>query len=271
VIWKKLAVTAALLAMTVCAAMAQTANGYWQEIQQRGVLRCGAAISAPYVMRDPQTGDFSGTFVDMCRQFGEKVLNVKVEIVPTTWDDIVAGLQAGRWDIAMSLNRTPTRALAITFTEPAAYDEVSLLYDKGNPKFKTPPTSFSQVDSAGINIAVVSGTAEDHAITPLTKSANIIRLPDDDAARLALSSHRADVLVDNSVTNALFAATAPDRWVNMLPTPAVAKQGIAFGLRRTASMADVDVFNILIEDLVATGQLASMEKSYIDKLVPGAK
>src|SRR5690349_12705748 len=88
------------------AASAETTDGYWQGVQKTGALRCGAAVAPPYVMRDPASGEYSGFFADLCREFAE-VLKVKPEFVDTTWDNIVAGLQAGKWDVSLALNRTP--------------------------------------------------------------------------------------------------------------------------------------------------------------------
>ena len=68
-------------------------------------------------MRDPATGEYSGFFADLCREFAE-VLKVKPEFVDTTWDNIVAGLQAGKWDVSLALNRTPARAMAVQFSDP---------------------------------------------------------------------------------------------------------------------------------------------------------
>ncbi|WEK12211.1 MAG: transporter substrate-binding domain-containing protein [Candidatus Pseudomonas colombiensis] len=42
-------------------------------------------------MRDARSGQYSGYFVDLCRDFGERVLKVKVEFVDTNWDNLVAG------------------------------------------------------------------------------------------------------------------------------------------------------------------------------------
>ena len=101
-------------------APAQAADpSLWQGVQKAGVLRCGAAVAAPYVMRDARSGQYSGYFVDLCRDFGEKVLKVKVEFVDTNWDNLVAGLQGGKWDLAMALNQTPERAMAVSFSVPA--------------------------------------------------------------------------------------------------------------------------------------------------------
>lgn len=258
------------VAMTAPAARAQTAEGYWQEVQKRGALRCGVALAPPHVMRDPSTGTYSGLFVDFCNEFAEKVLGVKAEMVDTTWDQMVAGLQAGRWDLSLALNRTPKRALAIAFSAPVWAYQISLVYDKANPKIKD-PKSLADLDVSGTTFVVKTGSAEDAAMTANLKNATIMRLADVDANRLAVTSRRADIVVEDSDANALFVATAPTRWVALFPTPAVAKQGIAFGLRRTASAADIDALNIFIEEKAATGQTADLFNAYVAKIIGASK
>lgn len=245
-------------------------GGYWQEVQKRGVLRCGAALAPPYVIRDLKTGQYSGIFADLCREFGEKQLGVKVEMVDTSWENIVAGLQSGRWDLAMALNRTPKRALAVTYSRPAWDYEINALYDKANPKFQQAPKSLEDIDKAGITLVVGSGTAADQLLTAKIKKAQILRLADVDATRLALSSRRADIHFDDADMNAPFAATAAAKWVTFSPQPAIAKQGIAFALRRDANQADLQAIDIFIEDKLATGEIQALGKNYINRAAAAA-
>jgi polar amino acid transport system substrate-binding protein len=230
----------------------------WQDIRKAGVLRCGAAVAAPYVMRDAASGQYSGFFVDLCRDFGEKVLKVKVEFVDTNWDNLVAGVQSNKWDLAMALNQTPERALALAFSTAATDYQVSLLVNKDNPKFAGAGDSVADYDKEGVTFAVMSGTAQDKAITAEIKNAKIMRLPGMDETRLAVMSRRADVLVDASDTNHLFAVANPDWAKEVLPEPALAKQGVAFGLRRDTSWADLQVLNIYLTQRRETGEIAAL-------------
>lgn len=253
------------------AAHAQSTEGYWQEIQKAGVLRCGAAVAPPHVMRDPQSGEYSGTFVDLCRKFAEDALGVKAEIVDTTWDNIVAGLQANRWDLSLALNQNPKRGMAIAFSQPVVQYQVSAVYDKANPKFATAPKSLTDLDVADTTIIIMSGTSIDGTLTRQIKNATILRLPDIDATRLALSSRRGDILVDDSDSNALFSATDKDRWVTLNPAPAISKQGIAFGLRRTASYSDIQSLNFFIQEQSDIGEIDRIARGYVDKLAAEIK
>lgn len=253
-----IACTAAASALLSLAPAQAADSNIWQDIQKEGVLRCGAAVAAPYVMRDAASGQYSGFFVDLCRDFGEKVLKVKVEFVDTSWDNIVAGVQSDKWDLAMALNQTPERALAVAFSTEATNYEISLLTNKENPKLAGAGDSLADYDKEGVTFAVMSGTAGDKAISAVVKHAKIMRLPGMDETRLALMSRRADVLVDASDTNHLFAIANPGWAKEVLPQPALAKQGVAFGLRRDISFADLQVLNIYLTQRRATGEIAAL-------------
>ncbi|SDJ34185.1 amino acid ABC transporter substrate-binding protein, PAAT family [Pseudomonas delhiensis] len=251
---KALACAAALGALLTQAPSQAADTSMWQGVQKAGVLRCGAAVAAPYVMRDAGSGQYSGYFVDLCRDFGEKVLKVKVEFVDTNWDNLVAGLQSGKWDLAMALNQTPERALAVAFSAPATDYQVSLVVNKENPKFSGAGNAIADYDKPGVTFAVMSGTAQDKAISSVVRQGTVMRLPGMDETRLALMSRRADVLVDASDTNHLF-AMANDWAREVLPKPALAKQGVAFGMRRDISAADLQVLNIYVTQRRETGEI----------------
>jgi polar amino acid transport system substrate-binding protein len=209
-------------------------------------------------MRDARSGDYSGYFVDLCRDFGERVLKVKVEFVDTNWDNLVAGLQGGKWDMAMALNQTPERALAVSFSVPATDYQVSLLINKDNPKLVNAGNTIGDFDKPDVTFAVMSGTAQDKAISAVIKQGKIMRLPGMDEVRMAVMSKRADVLVDASDTNHLFAVANPGWTREVLPKPALAKQGVAFGVRRDVSAADLQTLNIYLAQRRETGEIDAL-------------
>ncbi|TRW97837.1 transporter substrate-binding domain-containing protein [Paracoccus sp. M683] len=263
---KSLAAMVIATGLSAGLAAAQDKGSYWQDVQGNGVLRCGAAVAPPYVMRDPATGEYSGFFADLCREFAA-TLEVKPEFVDTTWDNIVAGLQAGKWDMSLALNRTPVRAMAVNFSVPAMEYQVSLAYNKDNPKIPADPKSVADVDIAGVTLTVMSGTAHDKALSAVIKNATILRLPSNDETRLAVVSRRADILVDASDTNMLFTQSNPDWAVSFNPEPALARQGVAFGLPHGLSAADVEVVDIFLEERVATGAIDLMIQKAVDTVL----
>ncbi|BCQ29898.1 transporter substrate-binding domain-containing protein (plasmid) [Caballeronia sp. NK8] len=235
------------------------------------MLRCGAAVAPPYVMRDPKTGDYSGFFSELCRNFGQNVLKVKVEFVDTTWDNIVAGLQSDKWDLSMALNQTPEREKAVSFSTPATDYNVSFVYNKNNPKIPKGARSIADIDKPGVTVAVMSGAAQDKAITATLKQARIMRLPGNDETRLALMSKRADLLADANITNMLLTEAHPDWAATVQPSPPLAQQEVAFGVRKETSAADLAVLNDFVNSQVRTGAVDKLIKTSVQAMLVANK
>ncbi|RQZ14863.1 amino acid ABC transporter substrate-binding protein [Burkholderia sp. Bp9031] len=242
----------------------------WAAVKKVGVLRCGAAVAPPYVMRDPKTGAYSGFFSDLCRDFGQNVLKVKVEFVDTSWDNIVAGLQSDKWDLSLALNDTPEREKAVAFSAPATDYNVSFVYNKNNPKIAKNLRSLADIDKPNVTIAVMSGTSQDKAISAELKQARIMRLPGNDETRLSLISKRADLLADANITNMLLTEAHPEWAASFNPAPPLAQQEVAFGLRKDTPKADLDVLNDYLSQQVKSGAVNRLIKTSVQAmLVPG--
>ncbi|MGC2963748.1 polar amino acid transport system substrate-binding protein [Paraburkholderia sp. GV068] len=266
------ALAALLAALALSSPSAKADDGStWQNVRKAGVLRCGAATAPPYVMRDVTTGKYRGFFSELCRQFGENVLKVKVEFVNTTWDNIVAGLQSDKWDLSLALNDTPARREAISFSKPAVDYTVSFAYNKKNPKFANGIKTLADIDRKDVNVAVMSGTAADKAITATLKHANIVRLPGDDEVRLSLLSRRVDMVADPSITNMLLTQAHPEWAATFSPNPPLAHQDVAFGIRKDIPAADVAVLNSFIDQQVKTGQIDKLVKASVQQMLEAAK
>lgn len=256
-----------------CFAVATPAHAdeTWAAVRQSGELRCGAAVSAPVVLRDVRTGQVSGPFADLCKKFGEQVLRVKVTFVDTTWDNMVTGVQTGKWDIAMALNRTPEREQSIAFSAPVVQSVTNLVYARGNPKLAEKPKSLDDIDKPDITIADIQGTANDKEISKVIKHAKLIRLPEADAARLALLSRRADILADTSESNAIFHAAHPDTTLVFEPQVGFAKEDMSFGLNKQTSAADLSTFNQFIVGEQKSGFVKASFDAAAKQSVQGAK
>ncbi|MDC7713653.1 transporter substrate-binding domain-containing protein [Vogesella sp. LYT5W] len=252
-------------------AKAEEVEPLWANVKKAGVLRCGAAVAPPYVMRDPMTGNYSGFFADLCRDFGQNVLKVKVQFVDTTWDNIVAGLQANKWDMSVALNNTPERAKAIGFSSAASNYEVSFVYNKTNPKVGKKLVSIADIDKPGAVVAVMSGTSQDKAVSAVLKQAQIMRLPGIDETRMAVSSRRADFIADASDTNWIFSESHGDWAKTFVPNPALAKQEVAFGIRKNTSPDDVAMLNAYLKKKVSSGYVNALIKKAVQETLASGK
>lgn len=247
-------VAACVFLSTMSFATQTLASDYWEGVKQRGELRCAAAIAAPYVMKNPKTGEYGGAYLDLCKEFAD-VLGVKVVFVDTTWDNIVAGLQSGKWDLAPALNLTPQRALAISFSGPAGYDAMTFLYRTDSEKVGHPTPDLKTLDVPGMRIGVVAGTAQDKAVTQRFKNAQVVRLPQLASLQLAILSGQVDVGGFPYDGGVLAQKTQGDHLTLLNPKPALIKQAIGFGLPRSMEPRDIAVFNIFLEEKVALGEV----------------
>jgi len=250
---------------------AAQAQDTWGDVKKAGVLKCGAAVAAPYVMRDAASGQYSGVHVELCRDFGEKELGVKVEFVNATWDNLVAGLQSGSWDMALALNETEERKRAVHFSAPAMYYQISLVVDKNNAKFAQAGNTVADYDVKGAKFSVMSGTQQDRIISKMVKNAQVQRLPGMDETRLALIAKRVDVLIDASDTNQIFVAANPEWAKEILPEPPLAKTPCSFGLRKNRSQADIEYLNAYIERRRAAGDIDNMIQKAVQQSVAMAQ
>lgn len=247
-------------------ATAQETEDLWSDVQERGTLRVGVAEAPPLLVRDPKTGDWSGYFLDVMNGFAESI-DVEIEVVETTWGNMVAGLQAGKWDISTALNRKPQRALAVNYSIPIWSYEIGLLYDTRNPKISGDMTSLDDFDKDGVTIAVMQGAAGDLSISPHIENAKIIRLDGANEGRLAVISKRADVFATDSDIHRITIMQNPDWAAQVLPEPAIAKQGIAFGLRKSVPLEDIQVLDIYLEEQVATGNVQRLYEAAVAAMV----
>jgi polar amino acid transport system substrate-binding protein len=244
------------LALVATPGLAQDRKSLIKEIQARGELRVGYATADPHSFKDSTTGEWKGIAVDIMKEWAQW-LNVKHVAVDTSWDAMIAGLQAGKYDVAAALNRRPPRALVVTFSVPYMFVEGTFALDRGKIKART----WEELDKKGTKIAVMMGTAEDKAISRVAKNAEILRLPDQNETRLALLSGRAHALLDDISGNAKLAAEHKNLRL-IIPSPPVDLEGTGFAVRKGYAYEDVQALDIMVEDFVNTGKLRAAQDKY---------
>jgi polar amino acid transport system substrate-binding protein len=144
-------------------------------IRQRGLLRVGVAPSDPYVMRD-KNGDLMGLSIEAGRQLAQDI-GVDVEFVSTSWTQIIPDLIGNRFDVILSgLWVTPTRALLVNFSTPAAGEGIQLVASKKLAgTFKTK----ADFDKPGVTIVVYSGSSQEELAARLFPNATLMRIEGD--------------------------------------------------------------------------------------------
>jgi len=183
--------------------VAPSTDSTLDRITKEKVLRVGYIVYPPAVVKDPQTGELSGEFVDIARYIADEI-GARLEFHETSWSTFVAGLQAGQYDISIAPTYAKvSRAASVHFSEPIAYLGNSAVVLKNNSSLSGVKTA-QEFDHKGLRVAVVQGEAAHEFATTHFKNAQVIVLSGSDlsAPCIAVISGQADVgLTDAYVTS----------------------------------------------------------------------
>ena len=118
-IFKRLAIVAMTLTLSLFGLQAQAAGSALNKILDSGTLRVGTTGDFnPMSFKDPATNEYMGHQIDAAKQLAAD-LGVEVEFVPTEWKTLINGIVADKYDIVMTgTSMTPGRAKAAGYTEP---------------------------------------------------------------------------------------------------------------------------------------------------------
>ncbi|CAH2805055.1 MAG: ABC transporter, substrate-binding protein (cluster 3, basic aa/glutamine/opines) [uncultured Paraburkholderia sp.] len=119
-------------------AVAAHADDLLDQVKQRGTLRIGLEGTFPPFNSKVPSGELVGYDVDIARAVTAK-LGVKPEFVTTEWSGIIAGLQAGKFDVIVNqVGITDTRKQVLDFSPAYTYSAAQLIQRKDDTRqFKT--------------------------------------------------------------------------------------------------------------------------------------
>lgn len=237
-------------------AVAQTAGETLiQQIQARGELRVGVDQGKPFVFKEAASDEWTGIYMDVVARWAE-TLNVKLVSVPTTWANMVAGLQANQFDIAVALNPTPARSLSVVFSDPLIY-EIGAFAVMRSSSF----TDWDGLNKEGSKICVPLGSAPDLALTAAAPKAEIVRLRGETDCQVAVTSGRADAFYWAVGNLSAFAAQNENIGL-IFPDNAFERQGTAFAFQAGIDMQSLMAFNIQLDSFVNSGALAESRQRW---------
>lgn len=199
-------------------------------ILERGVLRVGTSGDyKPFSFVVPQADAEKGRFakaevgsslskkteaevligydIDAAKKLAED-LGVKIEFVPFEWRNLIAGLVADKYDIAMSgITIRLERAKAVAFSEPYILIGSSPLVRKEEARrFR----SWQDVDRPGVNVVVTLGTSNDQIVTKRFKNATIKRITAPASTVAELLAGRADATITDNIAAVMQAQDHPE-------------------------------------------------------------
>lgn len=144
--------TGALLAGLLMVAAAQAAD-LLDDVKQRGELRVAVeGTYPPFNFKDEQ-GKLTGFDVEIAEAIAAK-LGVKASFAPTEWSAILAGLQAGKYDVIVNqVAATDKRRETFDFSAPYVWSQAQLIVRNNEARAMA-----TRADLAGKSIGVGQGS-----------------------------------------------------------------------------------------------------------------
>ncbi|WP_186389001.1 transporter substrate-binding domain-containing protein [Stappia sp. TSB10P1A] len=221
---KKLcSVVAMTLAIGAASAAVSTASaGTIEEIRARGVLRIpGILNEVPYFNKDPRTGEWQGFVIDMASDIA-KMLDVKLEVVESSWSNAILDVQSGKVDMAFAVTATPVRAMSVSFSDPTYYNSFIIVSAKDELTGKT----WGELNDPKYTFAVDLGSAQDLITQQYLPKANVLRFKTRDEAIVAVTTGKADGLVNTMLNGLVISKKAPTMGSVKVPTPVLSTPSV---------------------------------------------
>lgn len=237
---------------TAAAATTSGGTGTWLEgINQRGELRVGVAIAPPMTVQEG--GKLGGPNLIPLENLA-KQLGVKLTPVAAEWKNIVAGLQANRFDVAANLDATLQRSLSIQFSD-AVYEYQGVFVVRGDSKW----TSAEQIIKSGEAVAIAQGSAPGNALKDA--GAKALEVADYTNALQAVQANRA-LGVFTDLPTAESQVQADPSYKILVPSPKIYEAAAGYGLPNSVDPRSLQTINIAINTARMSGE---MERAYEDK------
>lgn len=219
---------------------------------------------APWTYHD-ETGVLTGYDVEVGRKIAEKI-GVKAEFVEGKWDGLLAGLDAGRYDLMINgVDVTPERAKVYDFSEPYAYNRMVVIVDGNRTDIS------SMADLKGKNTAnTISSTYAEEAEK---HGAKVTGVDDLNQTFELLLSGRIDATLNSEVTFYDYMRAHPDARIK-IATVSDNVTEVAIPIRKGEATASLRaVVNETIRGMRESGELAALSKRFFgtDISAPAAK
>ena len=237
------------------AATSDTASGdLLEQIKERGTITIAMEGTwAPWTYHD-ENDNLVGYDVEVGTLIAEK-LGVQPQFIEGEWDGLLAGLDAGRYDIMVNgVDVTPERAEKYDFSEPYAYNRTAVITKADNDSIH------SLEDLKGKKTAnTISST---YAQLAEQYGATVTGVDDLNQTFELLNSGRIDATLNAEVTFYDYTKEHPDANVKIAVLTDDANE-VAIPMRKGDETASLrEAINAAIDELRASGQLKELSEKY---------
>ena len=150
------------------------AKSVYSRVIESGKIRCGYIPYEPGLIKDSNTGKFSGIMYETVEEIA-KNFNLKVEWTEEVgWGTMIEGLERDRFDaICSPVWANSTRGKIADFSQPIFYSGIGAYIAQSNTKI----TDLNNLNSPSVKIATIDGEMSDIIASSQFPLAQKISLP----------------------------------------------------------------------------------------------
>ena len=256
----------AMLGLASHAAVAQTSQSTWEQIQSTKKLRLGVAPTEPWYFKDTtgkegpgavKSGNavWRGVGTMLAKEIAD-ALGVELVIVETTWGNAVAGLQANQFDLMFMLDATPVRAMAIDFAGPVLWYPFGLIV-----KDELAGKTWAELNDPKYKLGGVTGSSTAAAMVRMAPNATVVYFPSHGELLAAFQSGRIDGAMSTAPTADLTRAKI-NMGKTLVPTPPVTTPTGA-GIRIEPDARWRNYLNTVTQYLYNTGKSQEIYEQFL--------
>ena len=224
------------------------------QIKDSGVITIAMEGTwAPWTYHD-ETDKLVGYDVEVGQKIAEK-LGVTPQFIEGEWDGLLAGLEAGRYDIMINgVDVTPEREQKYAFSTPYAYNRTAVIVRADDDRIST------MEDLNGLQTAnTISST---YAEVAEKYGATVTGVDDLNQTMELLLSGRIDATLNAEVTFYDYMKAHPDAGLKIAAIDPE-QTSVAIPMRKGAENATlVEAINNALAELAANGELKALSEKY---------
>ena len=198
-----------------------------EDILDRGKIRVGISLFAPWAMRD-KAGELAGFEIEVAKKLARE-MGVQPEFKIYEWTDIIPALNRNEIDVIIAgMSITPKRALQINFTLPYAESGVSLVT---NTAATNEIEDLRSLNKPQVVVAAVAKTLGSDVAKLLFDQADLRIMADSEEAQKVLLEGKVHAYVASS-TEATFLALEHPAKLDMPLAKALLVSVTGMGVRK---------------------------------------
>ena len=235
----------------------------YERVMRTGVIRCGYFPYAPALIKDPNTGEFSGIFYDTIIEMGRR-LNLEIKMAEEVGYGVIPeGFKTGRYDaFCNTVWPTPERSRAASFSMPLYYSPVIVMVRANEHRFSD---NQELLNNVAIKFSIKDGDVSASYAESFFSQSSRISIPQlADTSQLLddVAKGKSDAVINSLELFYQYLEKNPDSLKELSPGNPIQSSANTFMLPPNDYQLKM-MFDVTLQDLHNTGFIEKTIRKYV--------